>query len=238
MKTASDFREIAREVLCGKWKIAVIAGLIASLLGGIAGSGPEVRLDIDISTANVSFKYADQVILSTNEGINTALIASASLYVALAVIALGTIYFVLGSIVEIGYARFNLDLNLGHAPEISKLFDYISYWKTTSAARLLKSAYILLWSLLLVIPGVMASYSYAMTEYILAENPDMTASEAIACSKDMMRGNRWRLFCLHISFIGWDILTVFTFGIGNLWLTPYRQAAEAAFYQEISEIRW
>ena len=73
-----------------------------------------------------------------------------------------------------------------------------------------------------------------MTGYILADHPELTASEAIECSKEMMDGNRFRLFCLQLSFIGWSILCAFTFGIGNLWLTPYRQAATAAFYREIS----
>lgn len=90
-----------------------------------------------------------------------------------------------------------------------------------------------LWTLLLIIPGIMASYSYAMTGYILAEHPELTASEAIAQSKDMMAGNRWRLFCLQFSFIGWDILCALTLGIGNLALRPYRHAAEAAFYREL-----
>ena len=73
-----------------------------------------------------------------------------------------------------------------------------------------------------------------MTDYILAENPELTASQAIEKSKTMMYGNRWRLFCLRFSFIGWDLLCSLTFGIGYLWLTPYKQAAEAAFYRDIS----
>lgn len=73
-----------------------------------------------------------------------------------------------------------------------------------------------------------------MTDYILAENPSLSASEAINQSKSMMSGNKWRLFCLEFSFIGWGFLAALTFGIGNLWLTPYRHAAEAAFYREIS----
>ena len=78
-------------------------------------------------------------------------------------------------------------------------------------------------------------YSYAMTSYILAENPELTASEAIERSKQMMSGNRWRLFCVQISFIGWEILNaLLTFGIGGLWITPYKQAATAAFYREVS----
>ena len=73
-----------------------------------------------------------------------------------------------------------------------------------------------------------------MTDYILAENPELTATEAIEQSKSMMYGNRFRLFCLQFSFIGWDILATLAFGIGHLWLTPYKQAATAAFYREIS----
>ena len=62
----------------------------------------------------------------------------------------------------------------------------------------------------------------------------MTASEALKQSKQMMSGNRGRLFCLQLSFIGWDLLCSFTLGIGNLWLVPYKQAATAAFYREVS----
>ena len=85
-----------------------------------------------------------------------------------------------------------------------------------------------------IIPGIIAAYSYAMTGYILAEHPELTAGEAIDRSKQMMYGNRWRLFCLQFSFIGWDILSSLSLGIGTLWLRPYKQAATAAFYRDIS----
>ena len=114
------------------------------------------------------------------------------------------------------------------------MFQYFPYWKNAVCTRLLTGLFIFLWTLLLVIPGVVAFYSYAMTGYILAEHPEMAAGEVIAASKEMMSGNRWRLFCLHISFIGWAILCGFTFGIGNLWLNPYMNVSEAAFYREIS----
>ncbi|MBR3600970.1 MAG: DUF975 family protein [Lachnospiraceae bacterium] len=96
-----------------------------------------------------------------------------------------------------------------------------------------------IWELLkiclhIIIPGIIASLSYVMTNYILAENPEMSASETINLSKQMIGGNKWRLFCLRLSFIGWDILCGFMLGIGYLWLNPYKQAAEAAFYREIS----
>ena len=72
-----------------------------------------------------------------------------------------------------------------------------------------------------------------MAPYILMENPDMTANQAIRASKELMKGNKWRLFCMQFSFIGWDILCGITMGLGYLLLNPYRSAADAAFYREI-----
>lgn len=89
-----------------------------------------------------------------------------------------------------------------------------------------------------VVVTTMKQYSYAMTPYILYENPGMNAMKAIEESKKLMNGNRWRLFCLAISFIGWGFLCVFTCGIGALWLKPYQEAAYAAFYREIKRERY
>lgn len=238
MKFAADFRQIAREALRGKWTTAVIAGLIASLLGGLGSDGPEVKLNIDMSTGtNVSFEYAGQTILSTNGGLNDqlALILTGSvIYIAVAAILLAAVYFILGSVIETGYARFNLDLVDKKEAKLESLFTYFYNWKTTAATRFIVGLRIILWTFLFIIPGIIAAYSYAMTGYILAEHPDLTATEAVERSKEMMSGNRFRLFCLQFSFIGWAILCSFTLGIGNLWLTPYKRAAITAFYREIS----
>lgn len=237
MKYAADFRYIAREALRGKWLIAVVVGLVASLLGGAGADGPELKLNIDASGAHASFEYAGQTIFSTGGGLNSeigAFLVGSAIYITIAAIAMAVIYFALGSIIETGYARFNLKLVDRQEASFETLFDYFTYWKTMVVARLLRWVYVLLWSLLFVIPGIIASYSYAMTSFLLAERPELDASEAITLSKEMMRGNRWRLFCLHVSFIGWDILCTLTLGIGYLWLRPYKQTAEAAFYREIS----
>ena len=238
MKFAADFRHIAREALRGKWPIAVIAGLIASLLGGLGADGPEVKLNIDMSTGtNVSFEYAGQTILSTSGGLNEQLalvLAGSVIYIAVAAILLAVIYFVLGSVIETGYARFNLDIVDGKEAKLESLFTYFYNWKTTAATRFIVGLKTLLWTFVFIIPGIIAAYSYAMTGYILAEHPELTATEAVERSKEMMDGNRFRLFCLQFSFICWAILCSFTFGIGNLWLTPYKRAAITAFYREIS----
>ena len=237
MRLAADFRSIARDVLQGKWKIAVLVGLVASMLGAVEGMGPEVKFNFEESNVKASLELAGQTIFSTGGSLNSdfgALMVGSYTYIMIAALIMGAVYFVLGSVINVGYAKFNLNLVDRLEGAFENLFAYFSYWKTTVVARVLRGVYVLLWSLLFIIPGIMASLSYAMTEYILAENPEMSASEAITLSKQMMDGNKWRLFCLDLSFIGWDILCGFTLGIGYLWLTPYKQAARAAFYREVS----
>ena len=238
MRFASDFRQIARDALRGRWGMAVIAGLIASLLGGIATNGPELEFNFSDNGANIDFSLANQQIYSSSEGWVPefhGLLLGGAAYIILVAIVMAVAFFILGSIIEVGYARFNLDLvDRRKEAELGTLFAFFPHWKTTAMTNFIKGVYILLWSLLLIIPGIIASYSYAMTGYILADHPELTPDEAIARSKEMMEGNRWRLFCLQFSFIGWGILAALTLGIGGLWLTPYEQASFAAFYREVS----
>ena len=93
--------------------------------------------------------------------------------------------------------------------------------------------FVFLWSLLFLIPGIIKAYSYAMTPYILKDYPELSANQAINLSRKMMKGHKLDLFILQLSFIGWGILTLFTAGIGTLWLMPYMMTAQAAFYQDI-----
>ena len=135
----------------------------------------------------------------------------------------------------LGIKVFNLRLvDQIEAKQHVSIFARFINWKTIIVSLLLRGLYIFLWSLLLILPGIIAAYSYSMTGYILAEHPGMTAREAIARSKELMSGKRFRLFCLHFSFIGWAILCVFTFGISSLWLSPYFEASITVFYREIS----
>lgn len=237
MKYAADFRAIARDALRGKWAIAVIVGIVAVLLGGAGSEGLKIKLNIEGGSANLGFELAGQTIFSSGGSLNSdvgAFLVGGAIYIVLVALVIAAIHLFLGSVVGVGYSRFNLELVDHNDVSFEHLFIYLPYWTNAVCTRLLKGVYVFLWSLLLIVPGIIASYSYAMTEYILAEHPETTASEAITASKEMMEGNRWRLFCLQISFIGWSILCAFTMGIGNLWLNPYKNAATAAFYREIS----
>ena len=247
MKTAADFRAIARDALKGVWTMAVIIGIIASMLGGgnTGSSGPKVNFDLDDGHFSANVDVAGQTILSTDRHHNNShsgtglrgVIAAIglTLYAMIGALAMGVFFFLLGSVIKIGYAQCNLDLIDRRQLSYSTLFLYFPEWKTLAMTNFLRALYVFLWSLLLIIPGIMKSYSYAMVSYLLSENPQLTPQEALHRSAAMMDGNRMRLFSLHLSFIGWDLLATLTFGIGYLWLTPYKEAANAAFYRELSQ---
>lgn len=226
---STDFKLRAREALRGKWKLAVCVGLVASLLGASTATSFEFTSNLDFSDPGINLDAG---------GAEFVKILAIILLVATPfMLAMICVSFSLGCIIDIGYSRFNLRLIDNEESSFNDLFAYFSKWKTAVVAGLLKFVYIFLWSLLFIIPGVIASLNYALTSYIIAENDDLSAGEALEESKELMYGNRWKLFCLHFSFIGWDILNLFTFGLGSLWLVPYKSATIADFYREISETR-
>lgn len=98
---------------------------------------------------------------------------------------------------------------------------------------LLVQIFTALWTLLFIVPGIIKAYSYALTPYILVDDPDLSVREAIRKSQKMMQGQKFNLFYLQLSFIGWALLCVLTAGIGYLWLAPYYATTEAAFYQNL-----
>ena len=116
-------------------------------------------------------------------------------------------------------------------------FSVFNKYGRTLGTSLLMTLYILLWCLLFVIPGIIMSYAYAMTPYIMNDRPDLDASDCIHESRVMMKGYKWKLFCLDLSFIGWALLCILTLGIGFLWLQPYIEASHAKFYEELKARR-
>lgn len=235
MKLAADFKNLAKEALSGKWKMAVLVGFIATILGVTEkGLAPQISLHFQENNFGATIEIAGQTIYSFNNGVVSNVLLGGIMSLGIAALIMAIILFAIECIVSIGYAYFNLNL-VDHVPaSIQNLFDYFSDWKRAIAASFLQILYVFFWTLLFIIPGFIAGFSYAMTKYILVEHPELTANEAITRSKEMMHGNKWRFFCLKLSFIGWDLLAMISFGIVNLWLVPYKEAAYAAFYREVS----
>ena len=112
-------------------------------------------------------------------------------------------------------------------------FDGFKDFKRTFLLGLLENIFIILWSLLFIIPGIVKSLSYSMAYYIMLDNPEYTWRECLDESQKMMKGHKWQLFCLYLSFIGWYILGALALGVGVLWVTPYQHTAQAEFYNEL-----
>lgn len=137
----------------------------------------------------------------------------------------------------VGLCLFSLHLARRTSPLIADLFDGFKAFGPALAASILMAIFILLWMLLLIVPGIIAAYSYSQTYFIIAENPTISPLEAIRQSKEMMQGRKWKLFCLMWRFFGWGLLSLLTCCIGFLWLGPYVQTTLAHFYEDVKGAR-
>lgn len=153
---------------------------------------------------------------------------------ALSVIYIGSIaVLLLTGAFMLGFSGMALFVARKQEIRAENLFHGFRNFGSSFALYLLCSIFILLWSLLLIIPGIIKTFSYSMSYFILADNPDISANQARKYSMELMQGNKWRLFCLNFSFIGWILLSLLTFGILLLWVIPYMVTAEAEFYRDL-----
>lgn len=231
--SASDYRAIARRALTGFWGVALGVTLLAVLLGGVS-SGFNFNININLNDNDFIFDsdlfhytrhYAPEQLMHVLWQL-TPLITFFSM--------LSLVQFIIGGAVQIGLCRFYLHRLDGRPAEVGDLFSAFDIFGRALWLRILMGLKIFAWTLLFIIPGIVAALRYAMAPYILAENPQLTASQAIELSKQMMDGKKGDLFVLNLSFIGWALLAGLTFGIGLLWLNPYMGMAETAFYRSVA----
>lgn len=147
---------------------------------------------------------------------------------------LGTLAsLVIAGPLHLGWIGFVLALSRNQNPKFEQIFGGFNRFGTALGTYLLVLLFIILWMLLLIIPGIIAGLSYSQTFYILSEDKSIGAMDAIKKSKEMMYGNRWKLFCLGLRFIGWLLLCILTLGIGLIWLAPYIAVSMAKFYDDL-----
>lgn len=135
--------------------------------------------------------------------------------------------------ITLGFAIFTLAISRNQEAKVSQVFDGFNYFWKSVGTYLLMALFIILWALLLIIPGIIAALSYSMAFFILADDRNIGPMEAIDKSKKMMYGYKWKFFLLGLRFIGWGLLCILTIGIGFLWLLPYIQVSFAKFYEDI-----
>jgi len=150
---------------------------------------------------------------------------------------IGLVLFILALPLTWGYQTLFLGAVRGGEATAKDMFEGYNkeLFSRVLTTTLLYYVYVFLWSLLLLIPGCIKAYSYAMTPYILKDNPEMKNNAAIEESMRMMDGHKLELFLLDLSFIGWAILSLLTCCIGFLWLTPYMNMARVNFYEDLKK---
>lgn len=168
-------------------------------------------------------------------------IGTSALYFVIIVIVgnfknIGTlISFLVSGSLAFGLCTFFLSISRNTQPKLEQLFSGFKNFSKTLIAYLLVLIFSLLWSLLLIVPGIIAAISYSQTFFILVDDKTISAPLAIKKSKKIMYGHKWKYFCLGFRFFGWGLLSILTLGIGFLWLFPYMQVSMAKFYDDIKE---
>lgn len=216
MKPNYLLREEATHRLEGKWGQMALITLVFYIIEQIISGTVTAPLNIAELSYNLSGE-ADPNFLMKAIGTTGILVL---------------ISFILLIPLTWGYIIIFLNLYREEKTDISQIFDGFKKFKQVVFTTVLTNIYTFLWMLLFIIPGIIKSYSYAMTPYIIKDRPDLSYDEAIEESMRMMDGYKWKLFFLHLSFLGWYILAILTCGIGMLLLCPYFMTAQAAFYED------
>ena len=230
MKTNTEYKNAALAALKGNWAKAVLATVVLMAIIYI-GMGPYMAnyLKMQRFMAENFASASDPSLVMDPEYL--ALMSKTMIWWG---VYLLFVIFVVQPMC-VGYDNANLRLlRVGENDILGNTYQIATkkYWRKVWGMFLM-GFYIFLWSLLLVIPGIIKMFSYSMTPYILEENPELSADEAIDRSRAMMKGHKFDLFWLILSFIGWFILCGLTLGIGLLWLMPYLNTTMAAFYEDV-----
>lgn len=234
--SSSQYRAVARNALKGNWGMSVLVTFIAGLLGATVSIGHNLYTSSITGAGSTGGQNAQAIQTAKNppSWFMVGLLALLSIIAMIAIIY-SLVVLVIGGAIKLGLCNYNINL-VNRAPQngLSTLFGRLNTFGKAFLLQLITGVLVFLWSLLLIIPGIIAMYRYAMAPFIMAQNPGVGIIEAIQQSKQMMKGHKWQLFVLQLSFIGWAILCVFTMGIGLLWLAPYIGASNAAFYLHVS----
>lgn len=237
MPRTGEFSSYARVRLQGFWGTAMLACLIAILLGGLE------------NTAN--FNYSESIRGGIVESFSVPWYMIWARGIPVLLLAYSIAILLIGGAVELGVCAFFCRTALGERPRITVLFDRFDIFFKALGLRLFMGLFIFLWALLLVVPGIIAAYRYAMAPYFMAEYSQMGIREAVDRSKEVMRDRKGKLFLLQLSIQIWPILImllggllgmtrigmvagVVLGGVAALVVSPWMQTAESAFYLHLT----
>lgn len=203
--------------------------LIGVVLGGLSLYAAVPRLVVSVTQMqqlNPAFSVQIPAYLTNLPALPSGIAGFVSVLVGLVAILL-----------EAGVVLYHLGVWRGEEKPFSTLFEGFTIAGKVIVLSILEVVFIWLWSLLFLIPGIVAAYRYRFALYNLCENPELSAIEALNMSKAQTKGYKGSLFVLDLSFLGWDILAGFTSGILDIWLDPYKMQTEMGFFQTIKRIQ-
>lgn len=229
MWTRKELKQNAWNSLKPHYWAALGVSLLAGLLGGTHASG---KLDF----SEIPSAYENLVTMYMQEG-GVESEAYAAALVTLGIILLIAVpiglvlYAFLSGPVNVGYCKFFMQAREDDV-QISHLFSAFTGGRYMNIVKVmfLRCLYTSLWSLLFVIPGIIKGYEYYLIPYLLAENPNLPKDRAFAISKQAMNGEKWNVFVLELSFIGWYLLGLLACCLGMFAVVPYEKATYTEFY--------
>lgn len=207
MKTNQDYKNAALAALKGNWAPAVVCSIVFVLMAVVS---------------SVTMELIDAETMSSGGVLTIS-------------VSLMCFSFLVLYPVQVGYLNTHRELlSNGDNSLTGNMFRIgFSKWGRNVWGMLLMSIFVFLWTLLFIIPGLVKSFAYALTPFILKDYPELSANEAINLSKKMMNGHKFDLFWLELSFIGWILLGILTLGIGYFWVLPYMYTSIAGFYEDV-----
>ena len=225
MLKSKELRARAWNSLKGKYWKALLVALVMGVLVS-AGTGFVSAAQSMTSIANM----VDPSQMDDTMKLGALVISVGAL--VLSVIGLLLSIFV-GNAATVGQAHYFVKNTYANPSFADAFSGFKVNYRRNIGTLLVMGIKLALWSLLFAIPGIIKSFEYAMIPYILADDPEISSKDAFKKARAMMKGNKWRLFKLNFSYIGWDILCVLTLGLGTFFLLPYINAANAEFYAEL-----
>lgn len=238
MWTRSELKSQAKDFLRKHyWKAFVVCLIVAIITGGSGETSQNndymsddfgrMNYEINFGPGNEFGTMIEGIGLDNPLKIAVGGAAFAGFFIVTTILAI-----VIGNAFQVGEKRFFLRA-FKEEPEIGTLFTTFKNgeWGPIAINMFLMDFFIFLWSLLLVIPGVVKYYQYRMVPYILAEEPHMSFQEAKEISTKITSGQKSDIFVLDLSFIGWYILGTLFFGLGGVFVKPYHEATVAKLYQ-------
>ncbi len=223
MWTNSELKGRAKVAMKANYWMTVLVAFILTLITGSGGGAAGGS-----SSDSIKNVFEDGI----SEDVMAIIIALLGI-VALIIVVMTVVDILVFNPLKVGCAGFFSD-NAKSPAELSSIGKGFNPWGRNVLSMFLTGLFLVLWSMLFVIPGIIKSYSYRMVPYILADDPEISAMDAITRSRELMNGNKWKAFVLDLSFLGWWILSVITCGIlAVFYVHPYYECTCAELYYAV-----